>query len=181
MIPVTRSIAIDEREIVETFVRSSGPGRLQNVNKVATAVELRFDVAHSPNLPDEVRERLTPLAGRRLTNEGVLVLFADRFRTQERNRADALERLLDLIRRAAVAPVKRKATRPTLASRKRRLEGEKQRGQTKALRRPRRRRRLAAANMPARLVRLLSAETLAARLVRLLSAGLWPPDLPGFL
>ena len=133
MIRITRAIALDDSEIVENFVRSSGPGG-QNVNKVASAVELRFDAASSPALSADVRERLAVLAGRRMTKEGVIVLFADRFRTQERNRADALERLCDLIRRAAVPPRPRKATRPTLASKKRRLEEKKLRGQTKATR-----------------------------------------------
>lgn len=131
MISVTRSISLEDDEIIENFVRASGPGG-QNVNKVATAVELRFDAAASPSLPDEVKARLVPLAGRRMTKDGVIVLFADRFRTQERNRADALGRLLDLIRQAATPPKPRKATRPTLASKKRRLEGKKIQAQAKA-------------------------------------------------
>jgi ribosome-associated protein len=130
MIRVTRSIQLDESEIEEQFVRASGPGG-QNVNKVASAVQLRFDAARSPALPDDVRARLMELAGRRLTREGVIVIFADRFRTQERNRADALERLLEMIRAAAVRPTIRRATRPTLASKRRRLEGKQRRGQTK--------------------------------------------------
>jgi ribosome-associated protein len=136
MIRVTPHIAIDEREIEERFIRSSGPGG-QNVNKLATAVQLRFDVRHSPSLPEEVRARLGRLAGRRLTNEGVLVITAQRHRTQERNRADALERLLELIRQAVVAPVKRRPTRPTKASRERRIEGKKRRSGIKNLRRQR--------------------------------------------
>jgi len=130
MIRVTRSIQLDESEIEEQFVRASGPGG-QNVNKVASAVQLRFDAARSPALPEDVRARLMELAGRRLTRDGVIVISADRFRTQERNRADALERLLELIRAAAVRPMIRRATRPTLASKRRRLEGKQRRGQTK--------------------------------------------------
>jgi ribosome-associated protein len=134
---VTRRIAIDERELSETFVRASGPGG-QNVNKVSTAVELRFDVAGSPNLPEEVRQRLARLAGRRLTLDGVLVLRADRFRTQERNREDALERLLGLIREAAVPPPPpRKATKPTRSSQIKRVDEKKRRGNVKGLRRGR--------------------------------------------
>jgi ribosome-associated protein len=133
MIPVTAKIVLDEREIDEQFVRASGPGG-QNVNKLSTAVQLRFDVRHSPSLPPEVRARLERLAGARLTREGVLVIIAQRHRTQGRNRADALERLLDLIRQAAVAPIKRRPTRPTKASRERRIEGKKRRSGIKRLR-----------------------------------------------
>jgi ribosome-associated protein len=133
MITITDTIAIDEREIGETFIRASGPGG-QNVNKLATAVQLRFDVRHSPRLPAPVRERLERLAGRRLTREGVLIITAQRHRTQERNRQDALERLIDLIRRAAIAPIPRRPTKPTHASRRRRLETKKRRADIKGLR-----------------------------------------------
>ena len=134
MIRVTGHIAIDEREIEESFVRASGPGG-QNVDKLSTAVQLRFDVRGSPSLPDEVRARLERLAGGRLTSDGVLVIIAQRHRTQGRNRADARERLLDLIRQAAVSPIKRRPTRPTKASRERRIEGKKRRAGIKRLRR----------------------------------------------
>jgi ribosome-associated protein len=133
MIPVTAHISIDEREIEETFVRASGPGG-QNVNKLSTAVQLRFDVRHSPSLPGDVRARLERLAGSRLTRDGVLVIIAQRHRTQGRNRDDALERLVDLIRQAAVRPVRRRPTRPTKASRERRIEGKKRRAGIKRTR-----------------------------------------------
>src|ERR1700734_272526 len=118
MIQVTDRIAVDEREIEESFVRASGPGG-QNVNKLSTAVQLRFDVRHSPSLAGDVRDRLERLAGSRLTNDGVLVLIAQRHRTQARNRQDALDRLIELIRHAAIAPIKRRPTRPTAGSRER--------------------------------------------------------------
>jgi ribosome-associated protein len=133
MIRINDHIGIGEDEIAESFIRSSGPGG-QNVNKLATAVQLRFDVRHSPSLPDEVRARLERLAGKRLTRDGVLVITAQRHRTQERNRADALERLIALIRAAAVRPTPRRPTRPTLGSKLRRLESKKRRSGTKALR-----------------------------------------------
>jgi ribosome-associated protein len=133
MIRVTDDIAISEREISESFVRASGPGG-QNVNKVATAVQLRFDARRSPSLSGDVRERLERLAGARLTKDGIIVIFADRFRTQERNRADALERLVWLIRRAAHVPKRRSPTRPTAASKERRLKGKSERSGVKRLR-----------------------------------------------
>jgi ribosome-associated protein len=133
MIQVTDHIALDEGELVESFIRASGPGG-QNVNKLATAVQLRFDVRRSPSLTGEVRARLERLSGRRLTRDGVLVITAQSHRTQERNRADALDRLLELIRAASVRPVPRRATRPTKASRVRRLESKKRRGGIKAMR-----------------------------------------------
>ena len=126
MIRVTSHISVDEREIEESFVRASGPGG-QNVNKLATAVQLRFDVRSSPSLPADVRERLERLAGARLTRDGVLVITAQSHRTQGRNRQDALDRLVDLIRRAAIAPRLRRPTKPTKASRERRVEAKKHR------------------------------------------------------
>jgi ribosome-associated protein len=134
MIRINARIAIDEREVGESFVRASGPGG-QYVNKLSTAVQLRFDVRGSPSLPDDVKARLERLAGTRLTRDGVLVITAQRHRTQARNRQDALDRLVDLVRRAATPPVPRRSTKPTRASRERRIEGKKHRGGIKRLRR----------------------------------------------
>jgi ribosome-associated protein len=136
MIRIDARISIDESELEERFIRASGPGG-QNVNKLASAVQLRFDVRGSPSLPHDVRVRLERLAGRRLTREGVLVIAAQRHRTQERNRQDALDRLIELIRRAAVAPRPRRATRPSAGARERRLQSKKRRGSIKDLRRDR--------------------------------------------
>jgi ribosome-associated protein len=133
MIAVSPSITLEDSELDFSFLRASGPGG-QNVNKVETAVQLRFDVRGSPSLPEGVRQRLERLAGRRLTQDGVLVISAQRFRSQERNRQDALDRLLALIREAEIPPVPRRATRPTLASRKRRLEAKGRRAVVKELR-----------------------------------------------
>ncbi len=133
MIAVSPSITLEDSELDFSFLRASGPGG-QNVNKVETAVQLRFDVRGSPSLPEGVRQRLERLAGRRLTQDGVLVISAQRFRSQERNRQDALDRLLALIREAEIPPVPRRPTRPTLASRKRRLEAKGRRAVVKELR-----------------------------------------------
>jgi ribosome-associated protein len=133
MIPVTDHISLEDDELEESFIRASGPGG-QNVNKVASAVQLRFDAAASPALSSAVRERLRRVAGRKMTEAGVIVITANRFRTQERNRADAVERLVAMIAQAAHAPTPRRPTKPTYASRQRRLEDKKKRGTVKSLR-----------------------------------------------
>jgi ribosome-associated protein len=135
MIEITQQISIDESELRFDFVRSSGPGG-QNVNKVASAVQLRFDVANSPSLPEEVRQRLFQIAAHRINKDGVLIIEASQFRTQEQNRQEAIERLVELIRRAAHKPRPRKKTRPTAASIERRLEKKRRRGEKKQRRRP---------------------------------------------
>jgi ribosome-associated protein len=134
MIPIIGQIAIDDSRIVENFIRASGPGG-QNVNKVASAVQLRLSLADVAGLTPEIERRVARLAGRRLTEDGVLVITARRFRTQERNRQDALERLVELLRRAAVPPVPRRPTRPTTASNTRRLEQKSRRAAVKRERR----------------------------------------------
>ena len=133
MIQITPSLSIDERELTESFIRSSGPGG-QNVNKLSTAVELRFDAARSAAIDPNLLTRLRRLAGRRMNADGVLIIKAQSFRQQERNRAEALARLVDLIRRAAVPPKPRRATRPTLASKRRRLNAKTRRSEVKRLR-----------------------------------------------
>jgi len=133
MLKITDEISIDERELEERFVRASGPGG-QNVNKVSTAVELRFDVLGSPSLPEGVRVRLARLAGRKLSDEGILIIRADRFRTQERNREDARERLAELVLKATVVPKRRVPTKPSRASTARRRDDKKKRGHVKRLR-----------------------------------------------
>ena len=132
-IAVTSDIFLNENELEFHYIRASGPGG-QNVNKVDSAAQLRFDLAHSPSLPDEVRSRLLQIAHNRITEEGILVIEAKRFRTQEKNRQDAQERLVNLIRRAAEKPKIRKKTGPTAASRRRRLEEKRRRGEIKRVR-----------------------------------------------
>ncbi len=134
MIRLNRGIVIDERELEFDFIRSSGPGG-QNVNKVSTAVRLRFDARGSGSLPEDVRARLIRLAGRRFGDDGFLTIHARAGRTQESNRRDAIERFVELLERAAVRPTPRRATKPTKASRKRRLETKRRRGETKQARR----------------------------------------------
>lgn len=135
MIHISEQIAINEDEIHEEFIRSSGPGG-QNVNKVATAVQLRFNVAESTTLPDAVRQRLIHLAGKQVTQDGILIIHAQRFRTQDGNRQDALHRLIHLIQKAAEKPKIRCKTRPTLASKIRRLDAKHHRGRIKQNRSP---------------------------------------------
>jgi ribosome-associated protein len=134
MIQITPQIALDDREVTLEFVRASGPGG-QNVNKVATAVQLRFDAAHSPSLPEDVRTRLLAQAGGQITGEGVLVIDARRYRTQSRNREDALERLADIVRRAATPPKPRRPTRTPKAAKQKRLESKRRLSERKRLRR----------------------------------------------
>jgi len=134
MIQVTDTIAIEEQELHEEFVRASGPGG-QNVNKVSSAVQLRFDVTRSPSLPDDVRERLIRLGGKRVTEEGVLIIDARRYRSQDRNRQDARERLVEMIRRAAETPKARRETKPGRAAKTRRLESKRRQADKKRLRR----------------------------------------------
>jgi len=136
MIRITDTISIDESELTESFVRASGPGG-QNVNKVSSAVQLRFDARNSPSLPNDVAVRLMRLAGKRVTKEGVIVIIAQQHRTQERNREDARERLFDLIRQAAVRPTPRRPTKVPTAQRKERLETKKHRSGIKSMRRAR--------------------------------------------
>lgn len=135
MLRVSHALSIDEDDIDIAFVRASGPGG-QNVNKLATAAQLRFDT-NKLALPDDARARLARLAGQRMTREGVIVIHAQRFRTQERNRSDAIDRLLELLRESLVRPTPRRPTRPTLGSKQRRLEGKKRRSDIKARRGPR--------------------------------------------
>ena len=135
MIHVTEDLTIDESELEVKFVRSGGPGG-QHVNKVATAVQLRFDVGGSPSLPEDVRARVAELAGNRISYDGIVTIEANRFRSQKRNREDAVERLVELLRRGAEKPKKRRQTKPTVTARKRRLEDKRHRSTVKEKRRP---------------------------------------------
>ena len=132
---ITRNIVIPDDEISLEFVRASGPGG-QNVNKVSTAVQLRFDAAGTESLDPEVKERLLKIAGNRVTDEGVVIIEAKRFRSQEKNRKDAIDRLIEMVRKAAVKPTPRRKTRPTAASREKRLSQKKRRSEVKRLRKP---------------------------------------------
>ncbi|MHB0987124.1 MAG: alternative ribosome rescue aminoacyl-tRNA hydrolase ArfB [Bellilinea sp.] len=133
MIEITPTLALEDKELVLDFIHASGPGG-QNVNKVSSAVQLRFDAANSPSLPAEVKERLTKLAGSRMTEDGILIIEAKRFRSQEKNRADAVQRLVTLIQKAAEPPKKRKPPRPSVTARAARVRAKRQRGELKRTR-----------------------------------------------
>jgi ribosome-associated protein len=134
MIPITEILSLSDSEIKIDFIRSTGPGG-QNVNKVATAAQLRFDAAHSPSLPEDVRERLIKLAGKKVSGEGILIITARRYRSQEQNRQDAIDRLVALMRKAMERPKPRLKTKPSKAAKQRRLEAKKHRGKIKRMRR----------------------------------------------
>jgi len=134
LIPINRHLLLDDSEVEVSFIRASGPGG-QNVNKVSSAAQLRFDLSRSRSLPEEVRERLARLAGRRLTRDDVIVITAQRYRTQKRNRQDALDRLVALMRRAAVPATQRRPTKPSAAAKERRLEAKARRAAVKEQRR----------------------------------------------
>ena len=134
MIKINSTVQLDEREVHYDLIRASGPGG-QNVNKVSSAIQLRFDISNSPSLSAEIKDRLVRLTGKRVTNEGILIIEARRYRTQEQNRADALSRLVIWIQKAITIPKKRKATRPSVTARAKRMEEKKKRSQTKRIRR----------------------------------------------